>query len=344
MPRSTSGRTRCRMLIAQPKGTQFHGHRQLLQVGPAWPGAGGLGAAVARLDGADRPGAAGLPAQAGPSTTSRGCALSRPRPAAAPATAAHFIAPGPRETGLRARDHPARGRGPAGRHLLRAAGQPRGPSSCWSSISAAARPSSSGSTSSGVAPKRAAARDHAPARRLPAGRAARRGARVVDWISVPLGVATLRDQFDDVEDDGARFALMCWFFEENLADFAPLRRPSSRARGSRSSAPRARSPRSRPLPRPAALRPHQGGRAADDLGPDRPRHPRPTSRSAPRGAATDPRIGARPPCADHVGRGDPAGADAGLADRPAVGGGSRPARGAALRADERGWGAGARRT
>ena len=47
------------------------------------------------------------------------------------------------------------------------------------------------------------------------------GARVVDWISVPLGVATLRDKFTDVEDDAARFALMSWFFEENLADFTP---------------------------------------------------------------------------------------------------------------------------
>jgi exopolyphosphatase/guanosine-5'-triphosphate,3'-diphosphate pyrophosphatase len=46
-------------------------------------------------------------------------------------------------------------------------------------------------------------------------------ARVVDWISVPLGVATLREQFDDVSDDAARFALMSWFFEENLADFSP---------------------------------------------------------------------------------------------------------------------------
>ncbi|WP_040615374.1 Ppx/GppA phosphatase family protein [Oceanicola granulosus] len=46
-------------------------------------------------------------------------------------------------------------------------------------------------------------------------------AKVVDWISVPLGVATLRDQFRDVEDDSARFALMSWFFEENLAEFAP---------------------------------------------------------------------------------------------------------------------------
>ena len=46
-------------------------------------------------------------------------------------------------------------------------------------------------------------------------------AKVVDWISVPLGVATLRDQFVDVDDDAARFALMSWFFEENLQDFTP---------------------------------------------------------------------------------------------------------------------------
>ncbi|MDO5614223.1 MAG: Ppx/GppA phosphatase family protein [Paracoccus sp. (in: a-proteobacteria)] len=47
------------------------------------------------------------------------------------------------------------------------------------------------------------------------------GARVVDWISVPLGVATLRDQFADVEDDQGRFALMSWYFEEMLSGFAP---------------------------------------------------------------------------------------------------------------------------
>ena len=46
-------------------------------------------------------------------------------------------------------------------------------------------------------------------------------ARVVDWISVPLGVATLREQFNDVEDDAARFALMSWHFEENLREFSP---------------------------------------------------------------------------------------------------------------------------
>ncbi len=54
------------------------------------------------------------------------------------------------------------------------------------------------------------------------------GARVVDWISVPLGVATLRDQFDDVEDDAARFALMSWFFEENLAEFSPYEAEQTR--------------------------------------------------------------------------------------------------------------------
>jgi exopolyphosphatase/guanosine-5'-triphosphate,3'-diphosphate pyrophosphatase len=46
-------------------------------------------------------------------------------------------------------------------------------------------------------------------------------AKVVDWISVPLGVATLRDQYHDVDDDAGRFALMSCQFEEALADFSP---------------------------------------------------------------------------------------------------------------------------
>jgi exopolyphosphatase/guanosine-5'-triphosphate,3'-diphosphate pyrophosphatase len=53
-------------------------------------------------------------------------------------------------------------------------------------------------------------------------------AKVVDWISVPLGVATLKDQFNDVDDDAARFALMSWFFEENLADFSPYAHEQAR--------------------------------------------------------------------------------------------------------------------
>lgn len=55
------------------------------------------------------------------------------------------------------------------------------------------------------------------------------GARVVDWISVPLGVATLKEQFQDVEDDSARFALMSWYFEENLAGFTPYNAAQTRA-------------------------------------------------------------------------------------------------------------------
>jgi exopolyphosphatase/guanosine-5'-triphosphate,3'-diphosphate pyrophosphatase len=54
-------------------------------------------------------------------------------------------------------------------------------------------------------------------------------ANVVDWISVPLGVATLKDQYQDVENDAARFALMSWFFEEKLADFSPYNAASPRA-------------------------------------------------------------------------------------------------------------------
>ncbi len=53
-------------------------------------------------------------------------------------------------------------------------------------------------------------------------------AHVVDWISVPLGVATLRDQFDDVENDAARFALMSWYFEENLSEFSPYETEQTR--------------------------------------------------------------------------------------------------------------------
>ena len=48
-------------------------------------------------------------------------------------------------------------------------------------------------------------------------------AKVVDWISVPLGVATLKEQFNDVTDDSAKFALMSWFFEESLANFTPYK-------------------------------------------------------------------------------------------------------------------------
>jgi exopolyphosphatase / guanosine-5'-triphosphate,3'-diphosphate pyrophosphatase len=53
---------------------------------------------------------------------------------------------------------------------------------------------------------------------------------VVDWISIPLGVATLKDMYADVADDGARFALMSWFFEEQLAGFSPYEDAADQAR------------------------------------------------------------------------------------------------------------------
>jgi exopolyphosphatase/guanosine-5'-triphosphate,3'-diphosphate pyrophosphatase len=46
-------------------------------------------------------------------------------------------------------------------------------------------------------------------------------ARIVDFISVPLGVATLHERYADVADDSARFALMAWYFEEAIAGFKP---------------------------------------------------------------------------------------------------------------------------
>lgn len=47
------------------------------------------------------------------------------------------------------------------------------------------------------------------------------GARIVDWISVPLGVATLMQRYSDVHEDGAKFALMACHFEEELEAFSP---------------------------------------------------------------------------------------------------------------------------
>jgi exopolyphosphatase/guanosine-5'-triphosphate,3'-diphosphate pyrophosphatase len=45
--------------------------------------------------------------------------------------------------------------------------------------------------------------------------------RIVDWISAPVGVATLHDRFADVEDDRNRYALMSCHFEEQIAGFIP---------------------------------------------------------------------------------------------------------------------------
>ena len=45
--------------------------------------------------------------------------------------------------------------------------------------------------------------------------------KVVDWKSVPMGVATLKDMFADVDDDCAKFALMSCCFEEQIDEFQP---------------------------------------------------------------------------------------------------------------------------
>lgn len=49
----------------------------------------------------------------------------------------------------------------------------------------------------------------------------RGGAEVVDWISVPLGVATLHERYLDVRDVRSRFALMSCHFEDAMEEFTP---------------------------------------------------------------------------------------------------------------------------
>ncbi|MEL7216103.1 MAG: Ppx/GppA family phosphatase, partial [Pseudomonadota bacterium] len=49
----------------------------------------------------------------------------------------------------------------------------------------------------------------------------RDGVEVVDWISVPLGVATLHEKYSDVRDSRSRFALMSCHFEDEMAEFTP---------------------------------------------------------------------------------------------------------------------------
>ena len=46
-------------------------------------------------------------------------------------------------------------------------------------------------------------------------------AKIIDWISVPSGVATLHQKYSDVDDDAARFALMSCYFEDQIVDFKP---------------------------------------------------------------------------------------------------------------------------
>lgn len=47
-----------------------------------------------------------------------------------------------------------------------------------------------------------------------------KGARIIDWVSIPVGVATLQDKFAEIGDSGRRFGLMSWYFEELIEGFA----------------------------------------------------------------------------------------------------------------------------
>ena len=53
-------------------------------------------------------------------------------------------------------------------------------------------------------------------------------AKIIDWISVPTGVATLHQKYSDVDEDSARFALMSCYFEDQIADFKPYLRNYSK--------------------------------------------------------------------------------------------------------------------
>ena len=52
-------------------------------------------------------------------------------------------------------------------------------------------------------------------------------AKIIDWISVPLGVATLHQKYSDVDNDSARFALMSCYFEDQILNFKPYMRTYS---------------------------------------------------------------------------------------------------------------------
>ena len=54
--------------------------------------------------------------------------------------------------------------------------------------------------------------------------------RIVDWISAPVGVATLHDRYADVESDADRYALMACHFEDHIAGFLPYEDENSAAK------------------------------------------------------------------------------------------------------------------
>ena len=226
----------------------------------------------------------------------------------------HFLALARPRDRARARGDPARGGGAAGGDLLRAAGLAGG--RAGAGLRHRRRVDRAGlARSRGDRAGAAGAGDREPAdEREPRGPEA---ARIVDFISVPLGVATLHERYADVAEDSARFALMSWFFEEQIAGLQALRRDAAqrRSRGVPDDRHLGHGHHGRRgAPRAEALRPAQGGRdaavGAGDRGGDR---AVPAARAG--GAAQRHRARARPLGADHVRGGDPADAAPDLADR-----------------------------
>ena len=71
------------------------------------------------------------------------------------------------------------------------------------------------------AERRGAVRGLSPAGGLASSMSRAAGSRITDWISVPMGVSTLCDQFSSIADERARFAAMATWFEGALSPFAP---------------------------------------------------------------------------------------------------------------------------
>lgn len=64
-------------------------------------------------------------------------------------------------------------------------------------------------------------------------RARAAAAHIVDWISAPVGVATLHDRYGHIEDASRRFSEMSEFFRSRLGAFAPRERGLSAWAGRR---------------------------------------------------------------------------------------------------------------
>ena len=222
------GTNSCRMLIATPEAGRFRVVDAFAKSVRLGVGAGADRASVARGDRAHGGGARHLRREARALRGDQHVRLVATEACRRARNGNHFLTLVARETGLRL--EVIRPEEEARLAVISCAPlvSPR-PSSCWSSTSAAARPSWSGSTCAG------SPRENGRRRSSTCNERRARGpvqARIVDFISVPLGVATLHDRYSDVADDSARFALMSWFFEEQIADFTPyLETPTGPARG-----------------------------------------------------------------------------------------------------------------